>query len=67
MSTRGKVNVPREIYMLIDYLYQFGLKTPQLFSIERKYISNPNINDIRDWLNIWATTDFRMISIILQS
>lgn len=35
------------------------MKTPQLFTVDRKYKSNPNINDIRDWLNIWATNDFR--------
>lgn len=35
------------------------MKTQYLFTIERKYASHPHINDIRDWLNVWSTTDFR--------
>lgn len=61
---RGRVNVPREIYLLIDHLYKIGLKTPQLFTVDRKYITNPNINDIRDWLNMWITTDFRECALV---
>lgn len=53
------LNIPREIYQLIDYLNRNGMKTPNLFTIDRKYATNPMINDIRDWLNVWSTTDFR--------
>lgn len=53
------MNIPREIYQLVDYLNRNGMKTPHLFTTDRKYASNPLINDIRDWLNVWSTTDFR--------
>lgn len=53
------LNIPREIYQLVDYLNRNGMKTPHLFTTDRKYASNPLINDIRDWLNVWSTTDFR--------
>lgn len=53
------LNIPREIYQLIDYLNRNGMKTPNLFTLERKHRTNALINDIRDWLNMWSTTDFR--------
>lgn len=53
------LNIPREIYQLVDYLNRNGMKTANLFTVERKYASNPLINDIRDWLNFWSPTDFR--------
>ncbi|XP_031641168.1 type II inositol 1,4,5-trisphosphate 5-phosphatase [Contarinia nasturtii] len=52
------LNIPREIYQLVDYLNRNGLRTPNLFTVERKYATNPLINDIRDWLNLWSPTDF---------
>lgn len=59
------LNIPREIYQLVDYLNRNGMKTPNLFTIERKFSSDPLINDIRDWLNIWSPTDFRKLFITL--
>lgn len=56
------LNVPREIYQLVDYLNRNGMKTHNLFTIDRKYAASPVINDIRDWLNEWASTDFRKYS-----
>lgn len=53
------LNIPREIYQLVDYLNRNGMRTPNLFTMERKYKSNPFINDIRDWLSLWSSTDFR--------
>lgn len=32
---------------------------PNLFTLERKYVTNPLINDIRDWLNLWSPSEFR--------
>lgn len=55
------LNIPREIYQLVDYLNRNGMKTVNLFTVERKYASNPLINDIRDWLNFWSPTDFRKL------
>lgn len=62
-STTYKVlNIPREIFQLVDYLNRNGLKTQHLFTLDRKYAKDPSINDIRDWLNVWSTTDFRKSS-----
>lgn len=53
------LNIPREIYQLVDYLNRNGMKTPNLFTVDRKHASDPLVNDIRDWLNYWSPTDFR--------
>lgn len=53
------LNIPREVYQLVDYLNRNGMNTPNLFTVERKYATSPLINDIRDWLNFWSPTDFR--------
>lgn len=50
--------IPREIWLIIDYLYQHGLDTKELFTITRKYAKNVNVNEIRDWLDTWSTAAF---------
>lgn len=57
-SLPNRIEIPREIFLLVDYLYKNGLKTPNLFTVDRRYAKNPNINDIRDWLDIWETHNF---------
>jgi inositol polyphosphate 5-phosphatase INPP5B/F len=50
--------VPREIWLLIDYLFKNGLATPNLFTQSRKYSLNPTVNEIRDWLDTWSELPF---------
>lgn len=54
----NRIGIPREIYILIDYLYKNGMRTQNLFRNDRSYNKNPNINDIRDMLDIWDNSDF---------
>lgn len=53
--------IPREIWLLIDYLYKNALQTPHLFSISRKYNKNSNINEIRDWLDTRSIEEYRIL------
>jgi inositol polyphosphate 5-phosphatase INPP5B/F len=59
--------VPREIWLLIDYLYKNGLETPNLFTHSRKYSKNENVNEIRDWLDNWSTEPFRKFATLIFS
>lgn len=49
--------VPREIWRLIDYLYNEGMDSHQLF-MNRAYSKNENILEIRDWLDSWSSAPF---------
>lgn len=49
---------PREIYLMIDYLYRNGLNIPHLFHVQRKHRLSPRICAIRDWLDSWSTEPF---------
>lgn len=53
-----KVSMPREFFLLIDYLYRTGTKTEGLFSLSRKYATSEQINLIRDWLDSWSNDEF---------
>ncbi|XP_055373061.1 type II inositol 1,4,5-trisphosphate 5-phosphatase [Condylostylus longicornis] len=58
-SSQCKVTMPREIFLLIDNLYNNYKNVPlPLFTIDRKYYLSPNINEIRDWLDTWSTLEF---------
>lgn len=46
-----KITMPREIFLLIDYLYRVGMQEINLFQLERSFKVNDNINEIRDWLD----------------
>lgn len=52
------VKVPREIWLLTDYLYKNGLIIPNLFTIQRKHRMSPRICAIRDWLDSWSLEHF---------
>lgn len=54
--------IPREVWLLVDYLHRNGLKTLDLFTVGRKYSKNMNINEIRDWLDTWSTVAYREFS-----
>lgn len=49
---------PREIYLMIDYLYKNGLAIPQIFNLSRRHRLSPRICSIRDWLDSCSTEHF---------
>lgn len=48
--------IPREVWLLIDFLYKNCQNTKELFTVNRKHASNSNVNEIRNWLDTWSTT-----------
>ncbi|XP_018324743.1 inositol polyphosphate 5-phosphatase OCRL-1 [Agrilus planipennis] len=46
-------SVPRELWLLVDHLYRYGLKTKELFELNAL---NEDIVRIRDWLD-WGSLD----------
>lgn len=66
-SQPNRIEIPREIFLLVDYLFKNGLKTPNVFTVDRRYAKNPNINDIRDWLDVWQTTSFGKVKAKLST
>lgn len=50
--------VPREIWLLIDYLYKNGLSTRNLITLQRKHRRSPRICAIRDWLDTRSIESF---------
>lgn len=52
------LTVPREIWLLIDYLYKSGIAVRQLITIQRKHRTSPRICAIRDWLDARSIESF---------
>ena len=50
--------VPRELWLLTDYLFKSGIQVQHLFTLNRKHRSNPRICGIRDWLDAWSLEPF---------
>lgn len=50
--------IPREVWLLIDFLYKHCQNTKDLFSEIRKHTSISNINEIREYLETWSTQNF---------
>lgn len=65
------LKIPREVWRLVDYLYNNGLDTAQLFTTNRTHSRHENILEIRDWLDSWSSEPFRKrlvcLEIILRS
>lgn len=58
--------LPPQLFFLIDYLFKNGLKEPKLFTIDRVYAKNKNINEIIEWLDTKSTDDYRKIYFFLN-
>ncbi|KAL9704058.1 hypothetical protein quinque_007576 [Culex quinquefasciatus] len=52
------LKIPREVWRLVDYLYNNGLDTAQLFTTNRTHSRHENILEIRDWLDSWSSEPF---------
>lgn len=57
LSTIQKL--PPQLFFLIDYLFKNGLKEPKLFTLDRIYAKNKNINEIIEWLDTKSTDEYR--------
>ena len=56
------LKIPRELWLLMDYLFRKGLQTPNLFTLNRRPNNTNysyNILEIRDWLDSWSREPFR--------
>lgn len=51
--------LPPQLFFLIDYLFKNGLKEPRLFTLERIYAKNKNINEIIEWLDTKSIDEYR--------
>lgn len=54
----NEAKVPREIYLMLDYLYRNGLNITHLFDPQRKHQLSPRICAIRDWLDSCSVEPF---------
>ncbi|XP_065091560.1 inositol polyphosphate 5-phosphatase OCRL [Ochlerotatus camptorhynchus] len=58
LTDDGNLKIPREIWRLLDYLYNVRcLDLSQLF-MNRDYGKHENIVEIRDWLDSWSSAPF---------
>ncbi|XP_055597447.1 inositol polyphosphate 5-phosphatase OCRL [Uranotaenia lowii] len=53
-----ELKIPREIWRLVDYLYNNGMESSQLFTLNRTHSKHENILEIRDWLDSWSSEAF---------
>lgn len=60
-----RVTMPREFFLLIDYLHKQGPKVDGAFSLsslEFKRAKDVKFNCIRDWLDTWSSNEFRKLN-----
>lgn len=63
-SPEFRVTMPREFFLLIDYLHKQGPLVEGAFSLsslEFKRAKDVKFNCIRDWLDTWSTNEFRKL------
>lgn len=49
------IQIPREVFLLVDHLYRTGMRTPNLFTTDRRQVvrHNADVTAIRDQLDGW--------------
>ncbi|XP_061397193.1 type II inositol 1,4,5-trisphosphate 5-phosphatase-like [Musca vetustissima] len=60
-SPEFRVTMPREFFLLIDYLHKQGPKVEGAFtldSLQFKHARNVEFNEVRDWLDTWSNNEF---------
>ncbi|XP_037812970.1 type II inositol 1,4,5-trisphosphate 5-phosphatase [Lucilia sericata] len=60
-SPEFRVTMPREFFLLIDYLHKQGPNVEGAFSLsslEFKHAKDIKFNCIRDWLDTWSSNEF---------
>lgn len=59
-SPEYRVTMPREFFLLIDYLYRQGSKQVGAFpSYDSRLSLGAQFNSVRDWLDTWSDDPFR--------
>lgn len=57
-----RVTMPREFFLLIDYLHKQGPNVEGAFTLNTldfKLAKDVKFNCIRDWLDTWSSNEFR--------
>lgn len=64
VSPEYRVTMPREFFLLIDYLHKQGGKLKGIFqSYDRKMTLSSQFNAVRDWLDTWSEEEFRTLQL----
>ncbi|XP_034475474.1 type II inositol 1,4,5-trisphosphate 5-phosphatase [Drosophila innubila] len=59
VSPEYRVTMPREFFLLIDYLHKQGDSLRDLFqSYDRRQLLSSQFNAVRDWLDTWSEEEF---------
>lgn len=59
-SPEYRVTMPREFFLLIDFLYKQGSKQEGAFpAYESRHSLGSQFNLLRDWLDSWSDEPFR--------
>ncbi|KAL7744753.1 hypothetical protein ACLKA6_007055 [Drosophila palustris] len=59
VSPEYRVTMPREFFLLIDYLHRQGEKLKGIFqSYDRRQLLSSQFNAVRDWLDTWSEEEF---------
>ncbi|KAH8387640.1 hypothetical protein KR093_008475, partial [Drosophila rubida] len=59
VSPEYRVTMPREFFLLIDYLHKQGDQLRGIFhSYDRQKPLSAKFNDVRDWLDTWSEAEF---------
>lgn len=59
-----RVTMPREFFLLIDYLHKQGDQLKGIFqSYDRRQPLSSQFNAVRDWLDTWSEDEFRMFPV----
>ncbi|XP_034099377.1 type II inositol 1,4,5-trisphosphate 5-phosphatase [Drosophila albomicans] len=59
VSPEYRVTMPREFFLLIDYLHKQGDRLRGIFqSYDRRKALSAKFNDVRDWLDTWSEAEF---------
>lgn len=60
VSAEYRVTMPREFFLLIDYLHKQRDQLKGIFqSYNRKNPLSSQFNAVRDWLDTWSEDEFR--------
>lgn len=60
VSPEYRVTMPREFFLLIDYLHKQGDKLKGIFqNYNRNNPLSSRFNAVRDWLDTWSDAEFR--------
>lgn len=66
-SKEFRITMPREFFLLIDYLHKLGAKANGVFnldSLEFRQARQSQFKDVCTWLDTWPLDEFRKCCLI---